>query len=701
SDAGFPDGEGLPRASTGVVLGNTLTGEFSRAHQMRLRWPYVRRVLDDALAREGWSPEQRRPFLDNLAARYKAPFPHVGTETLAGGLSNTIAGRVCNYFDLKGGGFTVDGACASSLLAVINACTALASGDLEYALAGGVDLSLDPFELVGFAKVGALAAERMRVYDARSNGFWPGEGCGFVVLMRHEDALRQGRRIYAVIQGWGVSSDGSGGITRPEVEGQLLALRRAYRRAAFGIETVALFEGHGTGTSVGDAVELRMLSRLRREASTSSPPAVIGSVKANIGHTKAAAGIAGLIKATLALHHQMLPPTTGCETPHPELTGEAPALRILKGGEPWEEHASLRAGVSAMGFGGINTHVVLESTAPRRPTAFDHQERILLTSAQDAELFLLGAPDTAGLRTRVEHLLTFSSKLSLSELTDLAAHFAATLDDRTVRAAVVASTPSELTKRLKNLKVWLEKETTVRLDKGVYLSSSSRLPRIGFLFPGQGSPAHLDGGALIRRFPSIRTLYEEINLPGQGDGIATDVAQPAIVAATIAGLHVLDHMGVTASLAVGHSLGELTALHWAGAFDRQTLLEIARVRGRAMAELGNPSGAMAGIGAGPKIVETLIEDEPVVIAGLNGPRQTVIAGDKNAITSVIERARANGLSAYSLAVSHAFHSPLVASAVEPLAAYLERCETHPLQHKVVSTITGKPLASNEDLAALL
>src|SRR5439155_14977652 len=159
-------------------------------------------------------------------------------------------------FGLQGGGYTVDGACAASLLAVTTACAALAAGELDLALAGGVDLSLDPFELVGFAKAGALARDEMRVYDVRSAGFWPGEGCGFVALMRLPDALAAGRRVHAVVRGWGISSDGRGGITRPEVTGQLLALRRAYVRAGVGPDSVQLFEGHGTGTSVGDRVEL-------------------------------------------------------------------------------------------------------------------------------------------------------------------------------------------------------------------------------------------------------------------------------------------------------------------------------------------------------------------------------------------------------------------------------------------------------------
>ena len=183
ADAGLPGG-GKHRGRAGVVVGNTLTGEFSRAGLMRYRWPYVRRQLDAALVSEGFDPVRRETFLASFEDRYKAPFPAPNEESLAGGLANTIAGRIANHHDLKGGGYTVDGACASSLLAVASACRRLQSGEVDLVLAGGVDLSLDPFELVGFARNGALSKSVMRVFDRRSDGFWPGEGCGFVVLMR-------------------------------------------------------------------------------------------------------------------------------------------------------------------------------------------------------------------------------------------------------------------------------------------------------------------------------------------------------------------------------------------------------------------------------------------------------------------------------------------------------------------------------------
>ncbi len=702
ADAGFTDPDQIPREMTGVILGNTLTGEFSRASTMRLRWPYVRRVLDALLIKQKWSDEKRLEFLKQLEADYKRPFPPPGEESLAGGLSNTIAGRICNHFDLKGGGYTVDGACASSLLAVTTACSILAAGDLDLVLAGGVDLSMDPFELVGFAKLAALAREEMRVYDARSGGFWPGEGCGFVTLMRQEEAIAQGRQIYALIRGWGVSSDGNGGITRPEVEGQMLALKRAYGKAGFGIETVPYFEGHGTGTSVGDATELRAISRARSEALCDGAPAYIGSIKANIGHTKAAAGVAGLIKATMALHTQILPPTTGCREPHAELRGEKSALQVLDQARAWPSERPLRAGVSAMGFGGINTHIVLEKLPNQRRKRLGAHESAIAASAQDAELFLFAAGDGSELRRQVEHLLTFAACVSLAELSDLAALLERSLEHHQTRAAIIASTPQELMRGLETLKTWLAegKEAQLDLRAGVFLGRAAAAPGIGFLFPGQGSPTHLDGGLFKRRFEFVRDLYAEANLPASSH-TSTRTAQPAIMLATVAALRLLERLGINAQVGVGHSLGELAAIHWAEGLGEESLLRIAAARGRIMAELGDPTGAMASIQASRGEVESLLNGDRVVIAGLNSPRQTVIAGEMAAVDAVVARSRDSGIGAVRLQVSHAFHSPLVERAAPIFKEYLDQETIFPLQRKVVSTVTGAVLTPESDLKALL
>jgi len=702
-DAGLAGGEGLPREETGVFVGNTLTGEFSRSNAMRLRWPYVRRVLGAALMDEGWSSERSKTFLAKVEEGYKNPFPPVTEETLSGNLSNTIAGRICNYFDLKGGGYTVDGACASSLLAIINACSAITSGDLSVALAGGIDLSLDPFELVGFAKTLALAADEMRVYDAHSSGFWPGEGCGFVVLMRYDEAIERGLRVYSTIEGWGISSDGGGGLTRPGVEGQALALRRAYRRAGVGIHSVGYFEGHGTGTRVGDATELASVSLARREATPEAPPAVIGSIKANIGHTKAAAGVAGLIKAAMALYTQILPPTTGCTTPHPELSGEKPALRVLDEGELWPSNLPLRAGVSAMGFGGINTHLILSGVHSERRRYLTAHEAALISSYQDTEIFLICARDRTRLLQLVDRLLSMAPRLSISELSDLSAHLASSLEDRRVRAAVIASTPQQLVAGLETLRERVVDGVSKRLDihAGVFVDSGPASASIGFLFPGQGSPVYFGGGAMGRRYPFLKELFGGFKRFDKGEGVATEVAQPAIVSSSLAALRILNLFGMTAEIGVGHSLGEITALCWSGSLTEEAALRIACARGRAMAAKESVSGAMACIGAGRKEVEDLLKADPVAIAGLNSPGQTVVSGETSAITSVIRRCEGRGIRAVRLPVSNAFHSPLMADAAPAVAAHLAREEFRPLQRPVVSTVTANRLTADQDLRALL
>ena len=705
TDAGFPEADGLPREETAVILGNTLTGEFSRANLMRLRWPYVRRVVHAELLAEGWSPEQSRKFLDGLETNYKKPFPAPGEETLAGGLSNTIAGRVCNHFDLKGGGYTVDGACAASLLAVTNACAALRDGDVSVVLAGGVDLSLDPFELVGFARAGALASDLMRLYDVRSGGFWPGEGCGFVVLMREQDAVAQDRRIYGVIRGWGISSDGSGGITRPEIAGQKLALERAYRRAGFGPDRVGYFEGHGTGTAIGDATELRVLSDARRAAGATTL-AAIGSIKANIGHTKAAAGIAGFIKATMALHEGAIPPTTACFDPHTELKADNAALRVPRFAEQWAMDDGDCAAVSAMGFGGINTHVVIQSAAsgssrmPRRKSPQTSQAY----QTQDAELILFAADTASDLRSQIERLLPRAAELSRAEVSDAAASLAERAITGEFRAALVAATPAQLFERLTTLLTLLDNGMHERFQTkpGVFVGRCRSKPRVGFLFPGQASPSHPTGGALRRRFASADQTYSSASLPLDGDQVSTELAQPAIVTAACAALQVLAAFGVEADVAVGHSLGELTALHWAGCFDADALLALARARGKAMADLPGRPGAMASLRADEQSVRAMLGDiAGVLIAGINSPRQTVVSGPADAVDRAIQTAKVQGIAGTRLPVSHAFHSPLVADAASALRAHINSMHTAPPGRTVVSTIIADVLSKDVSLADLL
>jgi enediyne polyketide synthase len=711
-DAGFPGGEGLPKEATAVVLGNTLTGDLSRAMGLRLRWPYARRVVRAELEAAGMAATQVEELLASMERSFKAPFPPAGEDSLPGGLANTIAGRICNFFDLQGGGYIVDGACASSLLAVATGCGQLAAGDVDVALAGGVDLSIDPFEVVGFAKAGALAGKDMRVYDRRSGGFWPGEGCGMVVLMRAEDAAAQHKDVYAVIRGWGISSDGAGGMTRPDVSGQKLALRRAHQRAEVSIDAVAYIEGHGTGTAVGDAVELQALAEFRREAGATLP-AVVGSIKANIGHTKAAAGAAGLIKAMMAVRTGIVPPNTGCERPHPLLEDPDGLLTVLREARPWPSGRVPAAAVSGMGFGGINSHLIIEQAATTRPSGvLAARTRALLATAQDAEVFLLSAPSRSDLVALARRVGETAVGASTGDLRDLAAALGAQCSTAAWRLGVVASTPSELTETLDEACRLLEDPSEdpsedrgaprLNTDRGLFLGHGEDRCRIGFLFPGQGAPASLDGGAWRRRFAALTPIYQQANLPVGADVVATQIAQPAIATASVAGLAVLDALGLDASLAVGHSLGELCAYHWAGALGPDALVSLAKARGAAMAAGSEPrAGAMASVFADFVTTLQLVNGTGAVVAAVNSSEQAVVSGASDAVGSVLSRASKARIRAVRLPVSHAFHSPLMAGAVPRLGAALDRLRFAPLARKVVSTVTGEALAPDTDLRELL
>ena len=703
-DAGFNGRRELPRDRTGVLVGNTLTGEFSRARVMRLRWPFVRRVLESSFDSLELSDDARAQLLADIEVRYKAPFPAPDEESLAGGLANTIAGRICNYFDLHGGGYTVDGACASSLLAVTNACSAIDAGDLDIAIVGGVDLSLDPFELVGFARNGALARDEMRVFDRRSQGFFPGEGCGFLVFMRTEDAIANKHRIYATIAGWGISSDGAGGLTRPTVSGQRLALERAYERAGFSARTVSYFEAHGTGTPVGDATELATLHQVVSSAAGELVrPAAVGSIKALIGHTKAASGVAGLLKAIQVLHHRWIPATVGCETPH-QLLAERTAIRAVSTSEPWPQDAPLRAAVSGMGFGGINAHIVLEGGAPgrrRARTGLSVRQRRATRSAQDAELLAFDADSLDDLLAKVDKLRSIAPSLSRAQITDFGATLAAALQHRPHRAAVIASRASELTERLDALVAHLRDGEPISQQDAVFAGVADSAPTVGFLFPGQGSPSHLSGGAYRHRFADTDQLYQQYGLSAELDGVETAVAQPAIVLASLAASHQLQRVGVVPSVVLGHSLGELSALCCGGLLSVDATIELATVRGRAMSELGAGGGSMAMLAADETKATQLIQDDEVVIACYNGKKNVVISGRDGDVQAVVARARAANVEAIPLRVSHAFHSPLVHAAVQPLRTHLQQVDIAPPELQVISTVTGEEITPSTDVRELL
>jgi enediyne polyketide synthase len=719
------DLETADRDRIGMVLGNTLTGEETRANTLRLRWPFLRRALRHAAAATGLDEGDEARLEEALLTTWRSAFPKINEDSLAGGLANTIAGRVCNVLDLHGGGYVVDGACASSLLAVATAAQLLDSGQLDIALAGGVDMSLDPFELVGFAKATALSAGDMNVYDRRGKGFIPGEGCGVVVLQRLDDARRDGRQVLAVLKGWGVSSDGKGGITAPSVKGQALALRRAYECAGYSPHTLDFVEGHGTGTAVGDRVELEGIAQALEAWGT--PPARgvgVTSFKSIVGHTKAAAGIGGFIKAVLAVNQRVVPPTAGCVDPHDAFAGSAAALYPVLKPQFHAPDATLRAGVSAMGFGGINSHVTLESGDAPNPEL--QVETDLAATPWACEVFPLRASSLEALRQDVVALREDAAGVAISELTDLAVALAQRTGEGPWRACVVASTVEELCTELDQLAARLAAAGSSTSGPG--FASSLEPGRLGFLFPGQGSQFIAMGAALVERYAWARERVAEADrtvadLPAfsttplsafilrptwltptadQQQGwkealLDTRVAQPAIALCSALWVEHLERLGVRPAVVAGHSLGELTALYASGAYDAPTLVRLAALRGQAM----HP-GSMAALTCDATTARALLGDTGAVIGNLNAPDQTVVSGPAAAIDQVIARAAEQGVRASRLRVSNAFHSPLVAPASRALATDA-RVPTRALGRRTLplSCTDGQAISKDVDLRAHL
>jgi enediyne polyketide synthase len=735
-DAGFSRAA-VPKDRTGVFIGNTCTGEGMRSNSLRLRWPVVHRALSKAGDLQRVPAAALAAFVKTAEDCYKSIFPDINEDFVAGSISATIAGRICNYFDFHGGAFVIDGACASSLATVVTAANMLASNDLDLALAGGIDVSLDPFELVGFSRNGALSKGEIRPYDRRGEGFIAGEGGGMVLLKRLEDAQRDGDAIYAVIRGWGIASDGRAGIMQPVASQQAAAISRAAARAGCKLQDLDFIEGHGTGTRAGDRTELEGLALAMAMEGAPSGAALarrcgIGSLKSLIGHTKATAGIASLIKAVAAVNRRVVPPTAGCDEPNEAFNGAAAHLFPIRCGEVHAPDTVMRAGVSAFGFGGINTHIIVESGGPpssRLASRID--ERALLVATQESELFVFGGSTPDELIRRVDVVAGDARLLSQSDLADLAAALAEELPPAmSVRAAVIAGTAEELAEKLVELRRVLESNSAISARrwvapcKGVYVAKARNVGRIGFLFPGQGSQQLLMARSLVERFDWARQLAEEVQRsvpdlslleliypqidrardPSQIDAwaralAATEVAQPAICFASVLCARFLLSLGIRPAVAGGHSLGELTALHAAGAFDAQTLFSIAALRGRLMRSAPDGAGAMASLACSCDEAEKIIAGAQgtVVIANINSPVQTVVSGDINAIDAVTAQAAARNIQCRRLPVSNAFHSPLVARAAEELDRALTPLSLPSMDVPVLSGVESVDIDTSTDV----
>ncbi|MCF3131980.1 type I polyketide synthase [Streptomyces olivochromogenes] len=617
----------------------------------------------------------------------------------AGSSAGMTANRISYQLGFTGPSMAVDTACSSSLVAVHLGVGALLSGECDTVLAGGVNLVMSPALGLVYHQLGLAAADgRCKPFSALADGIGRSEGVGLVVLRRLSDAVADGQRIYAVIRGTAVNQDGrSNGITAPNRWSQEQVVATACKRAGVEPREVTFVEAHGTGTALGDTIECAALGSLHGEGR--AEPCAIGSVKGNLGHTEGAAGIAGLIKVALALHHRIVPASRFADRENPQLRLAQRGLRLLK--SPLRlPPGPVVAGLSSFGMGGTNAHAVLGSAPRPAPRTTAKRAR------PGAGVFTLTA-DTPG--ALIRNLTEQADAVARRPRTAAAALCRQSNRVKTglpYRFAVTARDTEELAGALREA-------AAGGLPEQVAHRPWSR-PSVAFLFTGQGAQyagmtaglyresaayrQHLDA-ADAALLPYVDTSVRDLLLAGDERGVAGDLTQPALFAVAYALAATLTAFGIRPAAVLGHSVGEFAAAVTAGVLTLDEAAHLVAARGRLMHGLPE-GGAMLSVQAGPDALRQLLAEEPQAhIAALNGPRDTVLSGTAEALARIAETLEEAQVRARDLQAPAAFHSPLVRPVLDRLRSAAGSTEPRTPEIPVFSTRYGRLLADTERMDA--
>jgi len=620
----------------------------------------------------------------------------------ASGIAHSIAsGRLSYLLGLQGPSVTLDTACSSSLVALHLACQALRARDCRMALAGGVNLILSPDLYIALSHSRMLSPDgKCKTFDAAADGFARGEGCGVVVLKRLSDAQADGDRILAVVRGSAVNQDGpSSGLTAPNGPAQQAVIREALARAGIAPREVGYVEAHGTGTQLGDPLEVQALGAVFSEGRDAAQPLWIGSVKTNLGHLEAAAGVTGLIKLVLSLQRQQIPAHLHFKTPSPHIAWGDQPLKVPTALMPWEAIGGRRiAGVSSFGFSGTNAHVIVEQAPPSaRPEPVEGPAR----TEPALHLFILSARDESALADTARRFATSLAGRPDRELPDLCFTAAVSRAAFAQRATVLARSVAELCERLLAL-------ADGRETDGVQTARVTRRDpaRIAFLFTGQGAQYAGMARALYAQQPVFRAALDECAqtlagvLPRPLLDVMFDEAgstldetrytQPALFSLEVALAKLWAAWGIAPDVVIGHSVGEYAAACVAGVMTLPQALALIAERGRLMQSLP-AGGAMAAVFAAEAEVAEAVAPfaAQLSIAAVNAPAQTVISGSAAAVDAVCERFSARGVRCQKLPVSHAFHSPLVDPVLDAFEQAAAATTLSRPQLRLVSNLTGQ------------
>ncbi|MDD2774213.1 MAG: beta-ketoacyl synthase N-terminal-like domain-containing protein, partial [Elusimicrobiales bacterium] len=753
ADAGY-DAKPFDRERTAVIIGNAMGGMKKEASDLRIYRRTYYELLKKTKTFSGLPAKTSAAVLDELESASAAHFMPITEDTMPGELSNVIAGRVANVFNVNGTNFTVDAACATSLAALDQAINGLRLGNFDMAITGGVDQMMSASAYVKFCKIGALSPDGSYAFDARANGFVMAEGAGMLILKRLSDAMRDGDKIYALIRAIGASSDGRGkGITAPNPKGQKYAIDKGFEQVDYSPADVGFIEAHGTATRVGDVAEMSTLAEVFGKYNLPRESVGVSAVKSQIGHAKAAAGIASVIKATLALHNKTLAPSINFQTPNPNIPWNDSPFRVITKPEDWKakDGKPRRANVSSFGFGGTNFHALLEefNSGTRMPDFKVMRETIPVTTTAPAapkglaalhvdgaklqgESFTFSA-DTKGelvntLNTFLRGLKTgeaYPLALQSYDLNTSAAHKNYAISFQAESPAKLREKIAFFTKTSQGMDVWREQSLHLKM-KGIYpFHPSVNKSKIGFLFPGQGSQYVDMMKDLASKYQVVQDTFDEADVilkamidttltevvwskPGEtADQLArredaikqTQMTQPAVLTADTAMMRLLTQWGVKPDIAIGHSLGEYAAAVASGIFTFENGLRAVTNRAKEMSNIKvTDPGKMASVAAPCEKVEAALKQIKgyVAAANKNCPTQTVIAGEKRAVEEAIKLFTAMGIQAAEIPVSHAFHSEIIREAAEPYSRFLGQIPVGTPNIPILSNVTADYFPKDEN-----
>ncbi len=707
ADAGYA--EEIPeRRSTAVIL-----GKGTYLNRGNLCVAQHGRMVDQTIEiLKTLHPDLTEGQTAEIRADLKRKMPPFNADTAPGLIPNIIAGRIANRLDLMGPNYTVDAACASSLIAVEHAIRGLRSREFDLALAGGVHVATPVPTLMLFCQLGALSRrEEIRPFDALADGTVLGGGLGMVVLKRLEDAERDGNRVYATVKSVGVSSDGRGlGVMAPRPEGEVLALQRAYDAAGVDPRSVGLIEAHGTGTPVGDATEVQALTSVFGARGDSLPWCGLGSVKSMIGHAMPAAGIAGIIKMALALYHRVLPPTLNVDRPNPKLGLEASPFYLNTETRPWI-HANAetprRGGVNAFGFGGINAHALLEEAHAPSDSMMPWDSEVVILTGETRDDVLRGARE---LEERAESMGDL-------ELRDLAASVNVPLGEGDARLAIVATDLVDLREKLRVAGSRLADPKVARLRdaRGIYYADEplARDRKLAFLFPGEGSQYLGMLSGLCMHFPEVRRRFDFIDEIFRGHKrsyVPSDFIFPrpvfsaeearaaearlwqmegafeAVLTADWALYELLRSLGVVPDAMLGHSTGEYAAMRAAGMMKLETDADVVRFA-RQLNDFFYRQGAneavapsdLIALGADSAAVSEALRatESEIFLAMDNCPHQSVVVGRRTEMERFLPEVQRRGWIYERLSFDRPYHTPAFEPYSEGLRDFLSEWIVRP------------------------